>query len=301
LSALTAADGFLPRQLTHKGQRLVFSRGIVVLALFASGLIIIFQASVTRLIPLYAIGVFMSFSLSQAGMAHRWWKIGRLSEGETIKERGSVLRNDPKWKMKLIINGFGAMLTFVVMMVFVITKFSEGAYVVMIIIPSIVALETFIHSHYMGLAKKLSMENYDSPTPRLRRNRVLLPIGGVHRGTLVALRYARTLSDDITAVHIAVDPDEAERVREKWEQWGDGVRLVIVESSYRRFSEPLLEYIDEIYRNRQPNEVITSVVPQFVSHKRVTDILHTNTADALRDELMFRKGIVITNVPYLID
>ncbi len=301
LGAFAAADGLLPRQLTQKGARLVFSRGIVLLALMASLLVIIFQASVTRLIPLYAIGVFVSFTLSQSGMARRWYKIGKLKEGEEVKERSSVLRYEPTWKIKMIINGFGAVCTFAVMIMFAATKFLDGAWVIILIIPLLVALFSIIQRHYINLAKKLSMDNYGSPPPRLTRNRVLVPIGGVHRGTLAALRYARMLSDDITAVHIAVDPDEADRVRQKWEQWGDGVRLMIVESSYRRFMEPLLMYIDEIYQRKQPNEVITIVVPQFVSHKRATDILHTNTADALQDALMFRKGIVITNVPYLVD
>lgn len=301
LGAFAAADGLLPRQLTQKGARLVFSRGIVLLAMMASLLVIIFQASVSRLIPLYAIGVFVSFTLSQSGMARRWFKIGKLKEGEEVKERSSVLRYEPTWKIKMIINGFGAVATFAVMIMFAATKFMDGAWVIILIIPLLVALFSIIQRHYINLAKKLSMDNYGSPPPRVTRNRVLVPIGGVHRGTLAALRYARALSDDITAIHIAVDPEEAERVRQKWEQWGDGVRLMIVESSYRRFMEPLLLYIDEIYQRKQPNEVITIVVPMFVSHKRATEILHTNTADALREALMFRKGIVITNVPYLID
>ncbi len=228
LSAITAADGLLPRQLNYRGSRLVFSRGIGVLALLASVLIIVFQASVTRLIPLYAIGVFISFTLSQSGMARRWWKIGHLEEGVEIKERGSVLRYQPGWKLKMAVNGIGGLLTLFVMILFAVTKFSDGAWVVIIIIPSLVVVFSIIQSHYRRLAKKLSLDQYGGPPPRIKRNRVLLPIGGVHRGTLAALRYARTLSDDITAVHISVSPDETERLRAKWEQWGDGVRLVIV-------------------------------------------------------------------------
>jgi hypothetical protein len=173
--------------------------------------------------------------------------------------------------------------------------------VVIIIIPSAVVVFSVIQGHYRRLATTLSLEQYGGPPPRIRRNRVLLPIGGVHRGTLEALRYARTLSDDITAVHISISTDESDRLRKKWEQWGDGVRLVIVESSYRRFMEPLLDYINEIYENRQPNEVITIVVPQFVSHKRWTNVLHTNTAEALRQALVFYNHVVVTNVPYLVD
>lgn len=300
LSALTAADGLLPRQLTYRGSRLVFSRGIMALAVLASVLIIVFQASVTRLIPLYAIGVFLSFTLSQSGMAHRWWKIGHLKEGEELKEHGSTLHYQPKWEVKMFINAFGALCTFVVMIVFGVFKFTAGAYVVIILIPILVLIFSIIHHHYQVLAKRLSLENYGAP-PIVVRSRVILTIGGVHRGSLAALRYARTLSSDVTAVYVSTDPDETKRIQEKWELWGEGVRLVIIESSYRRFLEPLLMYIDEIYQKRQPNEVITIVVPQFVPRQEWSNLLHTNTASALRKALMFRKNIVITDVPYLID
>jgi amino acid transporter len=300
LSALTANDGLLPRQLTYRGSRLVFSRGITVLALLASGLIVVFQASVTKLIPLYAIGVFISFTLSQSGMARRWWKIGHLKEGEEKQEIGSRLTYEKSWQIKMVINGFGAVCTAIVAVIFAIFKFDDGAWIIVIIIPMLVVMFTMINHHYNELAKRLSLEHYGAPS-RLVRNRVILPIGGVHRGTLAALRYAKTLSDDITAVHVTSDLDEALRIQSKWETWGEGVRLVIIESAYRRFMEPLLLYIDEIYQKRQPNEVITIVVPQFIPRTGWTNILHTNTAGTLRRMLIFRKGIVITNVPYLVD
>lgn len=300
LSALTAIDGFLPRQFAYRGSRLVYSRGIIALALIASILIIIFQASVTRLIPLYAIGVFLSFTLSQTGMARRWWKIGHLPPGAEVKERGSVLRNDSKWLIKLVINGLGAILTLVVVIVFAITKFTNGAWVVIIIIPLMVLGLTSIHHHYRHTAQSLSLEKYGAP-PRIVRQKVILPIAGVHRGTLSALRYARTLSDDITAVHVSVDPVETARIQEKWERWGDGYRLVILDSPYRLFLEPLLEYIREIESERQPNEMITIVVPQFVSQKPWTSFLHTRTAEQLRMALLYRPGIVITDVPYQVE
>ncbi|WP_322792388.1 APC family permease [Bellilinea sp.] len=300
LSAIAATDGLLPRQLTYRGSRLVYSRGIVLLAMLATLLIVIFQASVTRLIPLYAVGVFLSFTLSQAGMAHRWWKIGRLKEGETLKERGSVLRYDPNWLIKMLINGFGAFCTGVVMLVFAATKFVDGAWVVIVIIPTLVVIFSAIQRHYRHLAARLSLENYGG-LPRIARHRVIIPISGVHRGTLAALRYARTLSEDITAVHVSIDPQEAEKVRQKWETWGDGRRLVILESPYRLFIEPLLEYIDEIESQRQPNEIITIVVPEFVPRHWWAGLLHTQTALTLRMALLFHKDIVITSVPYQVD
>ncbi|MFN2302295.1 MAG: APC family permease, partial [Anaerolineales bacterium] len=209
LSALLADDKFLPRQFSFRGSRLVYSRGIVALAIFASFLIAIFNASVTALIPLYAIGVFLSFTLSQAGMALRWWKIGTLPAGEEIRERGSVLHFDKNWRIKMIFNSIGTICTAIVMMVFAITKFKDGAYIVLIVIPIIVVLLRTIHNHYNHLAQDLSLENYGAP-PSIKRHRVILPISGVHRGTLAALRYARDLSDDITAVHVSIEEEEAD-------------------------------------------------------------------------------------------
>lgn len=300
LSALAAKDGFLPRQLTYRGSRLVYSRGIIALAIIASLLIVIFKASVTRLIPLYAIGVFLSFTLSQGGMALRWWKIGRLKAGEELRERGSILRFEKGWKHKMFVNGFGSVCTFIVMIVFSVTKFQDGAWVVLILTPSLMAVFWMIHRHYSALARGLSLENYGEPPPYMGRHRVIVPLSNIHQGTLAALRYAHMLSDDITAVHVSMEPDETERVQKKWKTWGGGTRLVIVESPYRLFLEPLLAYIEEIIANRQPNETITIVVPQFIPSKKVFNALHMQTADMLRRELLSKPGVVITDVPYQI-
>jgi hypothetical protein len=298
LSALAAKDGFLPRQLTYRGSRLVYSRGIATLAVIASLLLIVFRASVTRLIPLYAIGVFLSFTLSQAGMAHRWWKIGKLKPGEEVAERGSTLHYQSDWRLKMIINGFGSVCTAIVMMVFAVTKFRDGAYLVLFLIPILVAIFWSIHRHYKNLAQKLSLENIGAIPPQRIRHRVIMPVSGVHQGSLTALRYARMLSDDVTAVHVSIEPTEAEKVRKKWEKWGEGVRLVMVDSPYRLFLEPLLEYIADIAEQRQPGETITIVVPEFVSDNRLSSPLHMNTANILRQQLKNQHGIVITNVPY---
>lgn len=300
LAALTAVDGYLPRQLAYRGSRLVYSRGIAMLAGAAIILIIIFNANVTRLIPLYAIGVFLSFTLSQSGMAYRWYKSGKLIPGEEKKERGSMLHHDPHWMIKMIINGIGAIVTFVVMMVFAITKFISGAYIVILLIPALVFIFMAIRRHYKSVAKRLSLDHYGAP-PHISRNRVILAVAGVHRGTLAALRYARTLSDDITAVHVSIDPAEADKIKEKWETWGDGIRLMILDSPYRLLIEPLLAYIDDLDEQRQPNEIITVVVPQFVTSNIITSALHMRTADALRNVLLNRPGIVINEVPYQVE
>lgn len=300
LSALLAIDGFLPRQLAYRGSRLVYSRGIVALAAVACILIAIFDASVTNLIPLYAIGVFLSFTLSQTGMARRWWKIGHLRPDQEIKERGSTLRYESNWELKMVINSVGAMMTAVVAIIFAVTKFNDGAYIVLILIPIVVFALSGIHRHYRGLAKHLSLTDF-SESPPVPRHRVIMPVSGVHRGTLAALRYAQKLSDDITAVHVSIDPEEAEKVRERWETWGEGVRLVILDSPYRLLVEPMLEYIEDIARERQTNETITVVVPQFVPKHRAASILHTQAATWLRLALLGKPGIVITDVPYQVE
>ena len=300
LSALHAGDGFLPRQLTYRGSRLVYSRGIIALALIASALIVLFQASVTALIPLYAIGVFLSFTLSQAGMARRWWKVGHLAPGQEVQERGSTLRYDPRWALKMGINGFGSFCAAVVMLVFTITKFRDGAWIVVLLVPAMVVVFFAIHHHYRDLAAHLSLEDF-GPPQRMSRHRVIMPISGVHRGTVAALRYARSLSDDITAVYVSMDPAEAERVRSKWEWWGEGVRLIVLHSPYRLFLEPLVGYIEEIAAQRQPNETITIVVPQFVPRRRWHNLVHSQAALWLRMALLLKRGIVITDVPYQLE
>jgi hypothetical protein len=199
------------------------------------------------------------------------------------------------------INGFGAVCTGVVMVIFAVTKFVDGAWIVLLIIPILVILFMAIHGHYHHLAKRLSLRNFSGAPIRHSRHRVILLVSGVHQGTLAALRYARLLSDDITAVHVSTHPDEAARVRHEWELWGNGVRLVILDSPYRLLLEPLLTYIDEIDIRRQPNEIITIVVPQFVPSHWWYNLLHTQTAFWLRTVLLFRPGIVITDVPYQVE
>ena len=298
LASLAAGDGFLPRQLTFRGSRLVYSNGIITLSVIASIFIIANKARVDLLIPLYAIGVFLSFTLSQTGMAIRWWKSGHIREGHEIDSHGTKLKFDPKWRSKMFVNGFGAVCTFIVMIVFGITKFREGAWIVMIVIPLLVALFFTIHRHYRDLASHLTLEKFSGLPARHTRHRVIMPISGIHQGTLEALRYAKLLSDDVTAVHISIDPSETEKVQKKWVTWGEGTRLVILDSPFRLFVEPLLDYLEDIIDKRQPSETITVVVPQFIPSKRWHNALHMRTANVLRQELLTRHGVVVTDVPY---
>jgi len=231
-------------------------------------------------------------------MTRRWWKIGHLLPGQEIHERGSTLRYEPGWQMKIAINGFGAVCTAIVMVVFAITKFTEGAWMVVLLTPTLVVIFFQIHRHYKDLAAHLSLENYEEPPNVAPRHRVILAISGVHQGTMAALRYAHALSPDITAVHVCTDPAEAERIQAKWERWGQGVRLVILDSPYRLFVEPLLSYVEKIAAQRQPNEIITIVVPQFVPKRWWHNLLHTQAAAMLRLALLTKSDITVTDVPY---
>ena len=298
LSAMLAKDGFMPRQLTYRGSRLVYSYGIIALAAVASILIVIFQASVTRLIPLYAIGVFLSFTLAQSGMTRRWWRAGQLDPADTTTKHAHNLRYEKGWFLKMFSNGFGAFCTALVMCVFAVTKFRDGAWVVLIIIPLLVKVFFTIQHHYKDLASHLTLERFGGLPARQTRHRVILPVSSIHQGTLEALRYAKLLSDDVTAIHISIDPEETEKVQKKWKVWGEGTRLIILDSPFRLFIEPLLKYIKDIIENRQPNETITIVVPQFLPSKRWHYALHMRTANVLRQELLSKHGVVVTDVPY---
>ncbi len=300
LGAYLAKDGFLPRQLTYRGSRLVFSRGIILLGLIASVLIIVFDASVTALIPLYAIGVFVSFTLSQLGMARRWWKSGRLAPGAEVKETSSVIRHDRNWILKMATNGIGAVLTAVVTIVFGITKFNDGAWIIVLLIPLLVLWFTAIQRHYRKLAGQLSLSHY-RPRPPVQRHRVIVPIGGVHAGSLEGLRYAKSLSYDVTAIYVCLDPEEALSLQNKWSVWGEGVRLVVLDSPYRLLIEPMMDYIKTLSKLRQPDEIITVVVPQFIPRHWWNGYLHSQTAFMLRLGLLLQPGVVVVEVPYQVD
>jgi amino acid transporter len=279
LSSIVARDGFLPRPLSNVGDRLVFSNGIILLGALAAILLVAFHGDTHALLPLYAIGVFLSFTLSQSGMVVRWFKL-----------------KTPGWRRNALINGVGAAATLVVLGVIVATRFTHGGWIVVVLIPIIVALFLLVHRHYRETAAQLSLDDYGAP-PRIRRHRVVVPIAGVHRGVLEALNYARSLSTDVTAVYVETDPADTAKVRAKWDRWGDGVRLVVLTSEYRSIIEPLIHYLDKIDAC-QKDDVITVVMPQFLASQWWHNILHNQTAFLLRLALLFRRGMVVTDVPY---
>ncbi|MEX1143242.1 MAG: APC family permease [Anaerolineales bacterium] len=304
LGALIAADGFLPRQLTFRGSRLVYSRGIALLAVVAAALIVIFQARVTGLIPLYAIGVFLSFTLSQAGMARHWWKSSMLKRKPARKSKkkfqAPVEGYDRQWFLKMVFNALGAVATFFVMWIFIITKFVDGAWIVVLVLPILVFGFVMINTHYKDLADRLSLKGYKREKA-IRKQKVIIPVSGVHRGTLAAVRYAQSLGKDVTAVHVATDAEEGERLLLKWQQWTEDINLVILGSPYRLLYEPLLRYIKTVAAEAGPNEVVTVVVPEFVPRIWWHGWLHARAAQLLRLRLLFTPRVVIVEVPYVVD
>lgn len=297
LAALMATDGYLPKQLTYRGSRLGYSYGIIALAGLAALLVVVFNATTTNLIPLYAIGVFMSFTLAQIGMSIRWWRSGRLKPGEAFQQHGNALHYERDWRQRLAVNAVGAVVCFVVMCIFAITKFSDGAWIVVVVIPVLIALFFRIHHHYRDTARDLSLDTFGLPG-QMTRHKVIVAIGDVHRGSLRALQYGRSLSPDVTAVHVAVDPEGETRLRKRWETYGDGTRLVVLASPFRELLEPLTAYIRQVAAHRRPSELMTVIVPEFVPAKAWQYLLHMNTAFFLRIALLGLEDVVITEVPY---
>jgi len=291
LAALIAKEGFLPRQFSFQGSRLVFSRGIMALAILASILIAIFKASVTLLIPLYAVGVFLSFTLSQSGMARHWWRL-RPQPGEGEKSTA-----DAKWLLKMVFNGLGALTTGVVTIIFALTKFLDGAWVIFVVIPVVVAVFRSIKKHYIDVADNLSLSGH-KPDHTKVSYKVIIPLQSVHRGSLKALKYASAISKDITAVHISLDKEESKKLRRRWRRWGRGKELVIIDSPYRLLLEPLLAYIRESVSTVSKNQKVIVVVPEFVPKERWHNLLHMNTASWLRRALLTTRDVTIMEVPY---
>jgi amino acid transporter len=279
LSSIVARDGYLPRQLANRGDRLVFSNGIVVLALTASGLIVAFGGITTKLIPLYAVGVFVSFTLSQSGMVRHH-----------LRER------EERWKVHAAISGIGATATFVVLIIVASTKFTQGAWVPLIVIPSIVLLFKAIKSHYDEVSEKLRVA--PDYKPRRMNHTVIVLVGSLHRGVLEALAYARSLAPNrLIAVSVVSDEDEQERIEKVWAERDIDVPLEIVHSPYRELSRPILRFVDELDA-RYENDIITVVVPEFVVGSWWGQLLHNQSALFLKGRLLFRKGTVVISVPY---
>ena len=289
VAALLAKDGFLPRQLTGLGDRLVFVNGILMLSGATAFLIIVFQGDTHALVPLFAIGAFLAFTLSQSGMVFHWWR-----------ERGR------HWQIKLVANGVGALATGLTTLIVGITKFFDGAWITILLIPAIVLVFLKIRGHYRRVSEQLSMRGLP---PSLRpiagqgELRIVLPISGVHRGTVEAMRFASAISNDITAIYVELEPGESETVREKWLRFWPDTPLMVVPSPYRSFIQPMLDFLDQTDLAHNDGQQATIVLPEFVPAHWWEGLLHDQTAWALKAALLYhrpRQGNqrVIIDVPF---
>jgi amino acid transporter len=278
LASILARDRYVPRQFMNQGDRLAFSNGIVGLSGFAAVLLILFRGDTHALIPLYMIGVFVSFTLSQAGMVVHWRKL-----------------RSPGWHTNAAVNGLGAIVTGLVLLVVGTTKALEGAWIIMVLIPANVLLFRLTRTHYDGVAAQLTLRGWQSRGRR--HNTVLVPVSGLQRAVVEALDYARTLSEDVRAVYVNVDPASTEQLRTAWPQYGDGLSLVVLESPYRSLMEPLLEYIEGL-RTERPGDYVTVVLPEFVPARWWHHLFHNQRALLIKGALLFQPNTVVTSVPF---
>lgn len=312
LASLLARDRFLPRQFATRGDKLVFSNGIIILAMFACVLVIGFGGDTSRLIPLYAVGVFLSFTLSQTGMVLHWLRAGRAKRQADIaaQENGSganiavtgqliapeQLREARHWRKSIAINGLGAIATSIVLVVLIITKFLHGAWIVVVLIPLLVALFRKIHRHYVDIAAQLTTEGLQKLRPV--QHEVIVPISGIHRGVLQAFEYAKTIANGhITALYINVDEEATQKLRAKWTGFVEGVELVVIASPYRSLVAPMIRYIDRRLQ-LHPHQLVTVVLPEFVPAKWWHNLLHNQTSLMLKGALLFKPNVIVISVPY---
>ena len=293
LSSLLARDRFLPRQFANRGDRLVFSNGIVILAVLSGLLVIAFGGATSSLIPLYAVGVFLSFTLSQSGMVVHWWR-----KRAKVHETGDTdeVTAPSNWKKSIVINGVGAAATLVVLCVFVATKFIHGAWIVVLVVPILVLLFKAIHSHYVMVAKQLSTDGLGPLRPI--KTTVIVPISGIHRGVVCALQYAKSIaSHKVQAVYVDFEEEGTANLKEKWERWGAGVELVVLPSPYRELTRPLVRHINRVARENR-NDIITVVLPEFIPARWWQHFLHNQSSLLVKGLLLFKKGVIVTSVPY---
>ncbi len=279
LASLLARDRYLPQQLAHRGDRLVFSNGILLLGIFSCVLIVIFRGSTHALIPLYAVGVFLSFTLSQAGMVRHW-----------LVQRG------PHWRKSMLVNGLGAVATGLATGVLAVTKFTHGAWVVALLIPALILWFRTVHGHYGAAGDQLSLARYDRPLAP-RHITVIVPVHHVNRAMIPVLDYAPSFGSDIRAVSVDLEPEETALMKAQWEVWGGGVPLVILPSPYRSFLVPCLAYIGEI-REKDPDGWVTVILSEVIPARWWQNLLHNHRALLLRAALLFKPGVIVTAVPY---
>ncbi len=285
LVSIMAKENYAPRQLNMRGDRLSYSNGIVLLSLAAIVLIVAFRAQVNGLIGLYAIGVFISFTLSQGGMFRRW-----------ITHKGE------HWGLKALINGFGALVTSLVVVVIAVFKFNEGAWIVVFLIPIMVFFMLRVKRHYKAVAKQLRVEDESLSSIHIAqdhyRNRVIVPFSSINRSSIRALRYARTISDNVTAFTVAIDEEQENRLRKRWEELGSDIPIIVRYSPYRKVVEPLLEFISSTEYDYRKNDMVTVILPQFIVRRWWNKLLHNRTTAYIERQLLKHKHIVVAVMPF---
>ena len=304
LGSLLAFDNYLPRWMQNRGDRLVYSSGIAVLALIASLIVVFFQADEIAMLPLYALGVMLSFSISQTGMFRLMGRIAHLKPGETLRTKVTEIHYERNAFWKRLLNAVGATVTFVVFVILISTKFREGAWIIAVIVPILMFMFYSIHRHYERVSKALSTRGLQPEQLSEVADVVIVPIGDVHRGTLLALTYAKLLSKDVRALCVDTSPEMKERLLRRWERFPDitrGITLVTIDYDYRDVISPIVDYIEKVNTREFPDKLITVVVPAFLPTYRIGSFLHNQTANRLRSELRKYKDIVIIDVPIHID
>jgi amino acid transporter len=286
LAAILAADGFLPRQLTNLGDRLVFANGIISLSIACGLLIAIFHGDSHALVPLFAVGVFLAFTLSQIGMVRHWKR-----------------KHGKGWTLKASINGLGAVVTGITVLIIGISKFIEGAWITVLIIPLLVVMFLQIREHYHTVSKQLSLKGIPPSLKPAPPPRVVIPVSGIHRGTIEAINYARSISKDITAVYVEIDPESTEKIQRTWKKWFPYVSLVVVSSPYRSLLGPFLTFLDRTDLEHHDGQLATVLLPEFIPAHWWEAILHNQTAWLLKVALLYRRRRygyqrAIIDIPY---
>jgi amino acid transporter len=282
LSSILARDNYMPHIFMNRGDRLAFSSGILFLGTVSALLLVVFRGNVDSLIHLYAVGVFLAFSMSDTGMVVHWWKT-----------RGKG------WKTSIIINGADAILTTSILIIVIITKFMFGAWIIIVLIPLIVPVFILIHKHYGRVAEQLRLLSMQSPPPQTIEHSVLMPIDDVNYASLRAMSFARTICKDITVLHIATDTVRAEKIQQKMQNYAPDIKLVIIESPLRAFMRPLLTYVD-MHHRQHPHGFVTIVLPEFITAHWWERYLHNRTAEHLTQAFKRHPNIAVVNVPYLL-
>ncbi len=301
VSSFLAHDGFMPRWMQNRGDRLVYNAGIITLATLASIIIVVFHANEIRMLPLYALGVMLGFTLSQQGMVRLFNKIMQLKPGETADTLVTTIHYEASAKYKRFLPMFGSVVTGVVLVALVVTKFTEGAWIVVTAIPLLVMMFRSIRHHYDVVAQELSTRNLNPAELRCFADVVIIPMGDVHRGTLRALNYAKRFSDNVRAISVSTDAAHHERLLRRWHRFPQithNIDLKIIDYEYRDLLTPLIDYITEVTQNEYPGQLISVVVPEFVTDSLFGQLLHNRTADLLQLRLKNLENVIIIDVPF---